>query len=626
MKGKAPARDRLVTAARALLASCLACIVAVHASLIGYKTFANVDEAYAFALGGRIVEGFKLYQGAISQRGPLMYYFYAVIAWMGGWDNIVCLRLWALAFASLHVGLVWWTAKRLGSSAAAILATLVAGYAMTVGLAGFDRFSLNGEYLQLPFVVFGAAACAFALRSRADKPRDRLVRLVAGGVAFGLAVSIKQSIAVHVLPVFVWVVANAIRNRSWKTALRDGAVFAFCLALPPAAFLVHAAANGTLSDLWFYCVTYNTAVHMALPWDGQTIRIAAFELRGNPMFGVLCLVVLALAAPSLVRRIREAIAKKSIRPVFRAFSVRSFFFLQALIGVVAAAWLRRFYPHYFIPAIPMLALALGLSIAQWSKCSRPIQRVLGPAAWAGMGTLLVLSAFETYALEAIDGMVEHDRLVLRVSKYIEATTQPGSRIFVWGFSPWLYQYSHRRPAGRYVFSTYVTGLVPFRHQDPEIEKGRIIPGSQEALLADLDHEKPDLVIDAGAILLARSMRSYEKTNAWLRANYCFEVRVRGYDIYRRKPDPNVPCAQPKFPQVQAAFNLGDSGRMGVPMSPAVDADQSYWLATIDEHAPQWFPDGPPPPQVELLVNIADARPNMRLDPKTAPRPPTAVLP
>ena len=53
----------------ATLAVSFVVVCAVHAPLIGYKAFANVDEAYAGAIGERLLEGFKLYDGAVSQRG-----------------------------------------------------------------------------------------------------------------------------------------------------------------------------------------------------------------------------------------------------------------------------------------------------------------------------------------------------------------------------------------------------------------------------------------------------------------------------------------------------------------------------------------------------------------------------
>src|SRR6478609_3744913 len=105
-----------------VLISGIVSIIAVQGPLIGYKTFANVDEAYAAALAERLLEGHKLYQGAVSQRGPLMYYLFEAFAALHGWDNIVALRLWALALAIAHVLLVYWLGTKLLSKPAAVVA------------------------------------------------------------------------------------------------------------------------------------------------------------------------------------------------------------------------------------------------------------------------------------------------------------------------------------------------------------------------------------------------------------------------------------------------------------------------------------------------------------------------
>ena len=42
-----------------------------------------------------------------------MYYAFEAIAWLHGWDNIVALRLWALAFCLAHLLRVAWIARKL---------------------------------------------------------------------------------------------------------------------------------------------------------------------------------------------------------------------------------------------------------------------------------------------------------------------------------------------------------------------------------------------------------------------------------------------------------------------------------------------------------------------------------
>jgi general stress protein CsbA len=580
-------------------------LIANHAPLIGYKYFANVDESYAVALAQRVLDGHALYHGAISQRGPLMYYAYALVAKTGGWDNIVNLRLWALAFAFLHVGLVYWGALRLVSRRAAIVATLVSVYALTLGLPPFDRFALNGEYLQLPPLVLGIVLGAIALR-RTTKRRRGL--LLWAGIALGAAVSVKQSAALHVAPALLWIGVRAHRDRSVRAALVDGATLLGGAAIIPALFVLHAATNGTLAEMYYYCVRYNVIVHVGEASWGLTP--ASFEAGGNRGYTLAIAVVTIAGVRAFALRARACVRERSFRPLFRAFALGQYLAIHLAVALISAASLRRFFSHYFILSIPILAFILGRLVDRMTRKVKP--ETMDTIYRGTLATLLALCTLETYALEKIDGRVAHDKLVTRLSSYIDATTAKDDRIFVWGFSPWLYAYSHRRPAGRYVFSTYVTGLVPWRHDDLKGEQKRIVPGSNEALMEDLDREKPELVIDAGSIMMARPLRTYPRWAAWLREHYCFEVRVRGFDVYRRKKDPATVCTAPGFPQPQRAYNF-----VGAPLEVAVpqtsDLDHTKWLFVPEDSLPAWYPESPRPPQVDLLVDPSEMKPNMRLE-------------
>lgn len=57
-----------------------AVVGAVHLPALLLGRYVNVDEGYASAIAERLEEGFRLYQGAVSQRGPLMYTFYEGLA------------------------------------------------------------------------------------------------------------------------------------------------------------------------------------------------------------------------------------------------------------------------------------------------------------------------------------------------------------------------------------------------------------------------------------------------------------------------------------------------------------------------------------------------------------------
>jgi 4-amino-4-deoxy-L-arabinose transferase-like glycosyltransferase len=549
----------------------LVAICAVHAPLIGYKSFANVDEAYAGAIAERLLEGFKLYDGAVSQRGPLMYYAYEGIAWLHGWDNIVALRCWALAFALAHLFGVWFLGRTLLRRPAAILATLIAAYALCFGFPAFDGYALHGETLQLPALLGATLLGALAMRIR--EPRARRLRLFAAGLAYGVATSIKQSVILHPAVLLVWMVIEAHRSRrSLRAFAADVGVLTASTLMVPVAFVLHAWREGTLKELIYYTVTYNREVHLrpapshSNPWLPNLF----FRLGDGTSFFIVVALLLAVSAPIVTRRIRASWRERSLWPLGRGFTVVHFLALNFAVAVASAASMFRFFPHYFLQAAPFGALCVGACLAPLGRSARWAS-ALRRVAWGWLGFVLFCAWLGTVFGEKVDGQVSYDRTVNDVSRYVRAITHPEDRIFVWGFSPWVYQFSHRRPAGRYVFETYVTGLVPWFWERLPIEHARIVPGSVEALLSDLDREKPAVVVDAGSIMLARPMRAYAPFAIWLHDNYCYDLRVGAFDVYMRKPPPTVifssPSGSKESPSPRLSTSFATGGVIGTRQLP-----------------------------------------------------------
>jgi hypothetical protein len=398
-----------------------------------------------------------------------------------------------------------------------------------------------------------------------------------------------------------WLVADMRRRRTRLTVLlADLGVLATACALVPAILLAHAAHEGTLSELYYYCVTYNRTVHLqptkeSLAWLPNVF----FRLGEATSFFLAIVFLVARAIPPLARRARALITTKSGWTLLRGFGAREYVAWNLVLSFIAASTMYRFFPHYYVQCLPFLALALGATADAWCRAKKT----------AAMARLvlttftcftLVASLLGCYFGERVDGRVAHDRTVQDVGKFIEASTQPSDRIFVWGFSSWLYGYSHRKPAGRYVFETYVTGLVPWFWEKLPVERARVVPGSVEALLGDLDRERPAVVVDAGSIMMARPMRAYPPFSNWLHEGYCFEVRVGAFDVYRRKEN-GAPCAYPYFPRPYASQDW--LGRvMPIPLPRTADFDTSRELPLGSYLSPIWFREAPTPKHLDAMFD------------------------
>ena len=574
-------------ARRAALALAVIAVVPVHLAIASFARYANVDEAYGIAIGERLNEGFKLYEGAVSQRGPLMYYLFALIARVFGWDSLGGIRAVALAVALAHLALVYWIGERLIGRWVGALAAVVSAYAIGFGFPTVDGVALNGETLLLPLLLVGIAVSGVAMLRPNHRARRWL--LVAAGVAFGAAIAIKPSAALHPAPLVVWMV---LRARSRARLLVDLAIYSLAVAAPMAAFLAHAAAIGTLKSLWYYCVTYNLSVHKRAAPEPFGLRPLYDHLGGHTAYFALVVLACAASLPRLYARARAALGARSARALGRGFGVRAYVGLHAVAALALASALPQQFAHYYVPATPLLALLVAaplpalLTDARLGAAARRLALVVAGFV-AAIG--VVLGGYTVYA----DGLVTHDANVGRAAAHIEGATRPDQRIFVWGFSPWLYGYAHRRPAGRFVFETYVTGFVPLYWEALATEPSRAVPGAMDALLADLDREQPELVIDAGSLMIARPMRAYPKASAWLHAGYCFESRVGAFDLYRRKKTPDASCPTAYFPCPHPPVDHWNRPLHWVTMPPVVDADDARVVPGGDWDPPHAFGDATP---------------------------------
>lgn len=595
---KTPSRSFRFPPIAALVVGFVA-IIAVHGPLIGYGTFANVDEAYAGALASRILDGHKLYVGAVSQRGPLMYYVYTAIAWLHGWDNIRALRLWALAIALLNVYAVYQFARSFLPRAGVVISTFLMSYALAFGVPPFDGLALHGESLQLPALTFGCLVGAHALRQRGDDKRRRLL-LAASGLLFGIAVAIKQSAALHPLTLSLWLYADARRNgRSTRRIFEDVALVISGTLLLPALFLVHAWLQGTLKEFYYYTVIYNRDVHLR-PTRKIFPLLTPFFLRLTEQTGYFAFIAatLSVVLPRTLQRLKGAIGSRSLAPLIRGFGLKAYLIANLTVAVASASALYRFFPHYFVQSLPFLSLTVGALLAPLAS-RKLYAKAFSRLAVGAHVTLIGAAALGTVFGERVDGRVTHDRTPQLCGKLIASTTRPDDRIFVWGFSPWIYQYAHRKPAGRFVFETYVTGFVPWFWDRLELEKSRIVPGSVEALLDDLEREKPEIVVDAGSVMMSRPMRGYEKPGRWLNEKYCFEYRIAAFDLYRRRPEGKA-CPQPFVPLPYEAVNWNGTP-MGIPLPLSFDRSHEKRLPYGNFMKPIWFSEGPPPPAIVFEV-------------------------
>jgi len=293
-----------------------------------------------------------------------------------------------------------------------------------------------------------------------------------------------------------------------------------------------------LREFWFYFVSYGSRVHLdPVTWSD---RLQAFrvQIAGRWTFGVPFLVALGLAAITW----RRTLSQQGVGVLLLG---------HALLGMAMALLTGRTFGHYFLQADGFAALFVVVAVsgaaASWV---RPGRLRSGLTAGAAVACLVVLLVGQSHVWRTLRegswGEWFHGTMVPSEEPIAQAVvqhSQEGDTIFVWGFRGDVYLNTQRKPASRFVFSVFLSGVVPWYEESPRVQERRIVPGSHALLLSELRATQPRVIVDAGFSMLHRYMAQFPELRRYLEEHYTL-VQVatifgEGFPeeripIYRRK--------------------------------------------------------------------------------------------
>lgn len=460
----------------------------------------NVDEAIHATAARIILDGGVLYRDAIDQRTPLSYHAVAAVMAVFGTDNFWAVRGAIALLIAATAFLLFLAGRSLrGLSAGLGAAGLYALLSSSLLYPG-DAYAANTEW----FVAFFSTAAAVVFLTGTNPPGSR--RLVTAGFLLGCSFLSKQPALLDLAaPAAVLVYAG------WRQALPRRTLLARLLAIgagwciPVLLTLGYFAARGALREYVFYTWTYNLTYYgPEITATGRLDALAMpFRLVGTAQPWLLG--VWAAGALFVLHRLvqrQPTPQENATNPSFVFLAVWS---LASLGGVASSG---RGFEHYSIQFLAPLCLGGGLVLA----------RLLSEVAGSGLGRFRRLAAAVLLAL-VIYGlgsaiMPARQRTLpidpsIRVATYIRAHSAPADRIFVWGFHPDIYGFADRRPASRYIFASFVTGLIPWTNTAPERDTTyAIVPGAMENLLHDLAARPPLYIVDCSAGPYNRHWQKY----------------------------------------------------------------------------------------------------------------------
>ena len=199
-----------------------------------------------------------------------------------------------------------------------------------------------------------------------------------------------------------------------------------------------------------------------------------------------------------------------------------FWLLVSLAGVAAGL---RFFPRYYFQLLPVAVLLAARGFARMQGRRRLVALLL----------LIPLVRFApTYYMAARDTEwrdTAMDRDSRAAAAMVNAQAKAGDTLFVWGYRPEIYVYSHLPAATRFLDSQPLTGVPADRHltQSTPVETEE-----SRARRAELGASRPTFVVDGlGEYNRRLAITEFADLHPWM-AMYREVGRSAGSVIYRRQ--------------------------------------------------------------------------------------------
>ncbi len=491
-----PTNGRTRTASVALLAVAALAFVLLR---LPYATLPlERDEGEYAYVAQRMLAGDVPYRDAFDQKPPGIFAVYALALGLFG-ESEGAIRGSLYAWTAATAVALHFAARALAGPLAAAFAVLVFAVSSTdprmmANVANTEHFVL------LPMVL--SLGCL--LRALRD---GRTRWWLACGALAGTACCFKQVAAVHAAYLGVAaVLVLARRPRGGTLAVRALAGMgagALAVLLPVALVF---AARGALEPFLDAVIRHNIVYAGEVSWEQGWFQLRVAAGRLAPGLGVLAL--LAAAGAALPGRGRALLA---------GFAVAS------LAAVSIGLYFR---PHYFVLALPALAVLSGVALA---AAARPLLRRRAPLAAAGVAALcLLVLAPPVLANRTFLTAPSQDALAReiwgdnpfpearRIGRYIGRTSAPEDTVYVVGSEPEIFFYAGRESATRYIY--FYPLLSPFADARPR----------QEEALAEVAERRPLYVVwvNISTSLMLRSGSDphvLEASAALLEREYALEL-------------------------------------------------------------------------------------------------------
>jgi 4-amino-4-deoxy-L-arabinose transferase-like glycosyltransferase len=455
-------------------------------------TLWNVDESIHAAVAHRMIDGGLLYRDAIDQRTPLTYYVFKGVFTIFGSYNLAAVRALVTALIGGTACLLFLLGRRAIAPSTAWWALVIFVALSSNLLAPADAYAANTEWFAIFFT--SAGACVLWLALRRSSPGLAL----GAGASFALAFLSKQPALLDALPPLIVIAYGAwTKHWTWQTAGRIAWFYVIGFLVVIALTLAHLAWRGGLAPAIFYTWSYNLNYYgpEISRLDRVLTALVPFQLMGKNYLWLLVVMVIALGV-SAVRLVQfqPRTTEQSENPWLLYVFL---WFVTSLAGATAGG---RGFEHYYIQWLPAASLLAAWVLGLFTQAVMRGSKSPGLIRGAARATVVLLGVLALHLVIRPMGTrhapVPPEDPAARASAFIRAHTRPDETIFVWGFNPDIYLYTQRPPASRFVYCSFLTGLIPWTNLAPEKDtRYAIVPGAMDQLLSDLERARPAFIVD-----------------------------------------------------------------------------------------------------------------------------------
>lgn len=543
----------------------------------------NIDEAIHAAAARTILDGGVLYRDAVDIRNPLSYYAFAGVFAVWGENNLAAVRFFVALLIAATAFFLYAAGRALRQSLAGIAAALLYVALSSAVFYEGDAYAANTEW----FLAFFSSAAAALFLAGGTTPSPR--RVFGTGALMAAAFLSKQPALLEAaVPFGVLLYLGRTQALPARTTLRRLLILiaGWMTVVGPVA--IYFWATGALRDAVFYTWTYNLSYYGAeiTAADRFASLFGPFQLLGAAQAALV--VLWAAGAFGALYRLaqRQPTAAESATNPGLVYIA-----LWTLLAWAGAASSGRTFGHYTIELLPAFCLGTGLvcgALADVVRRAGPL-----PGRVLAAGVLAFLAWQVVGAARDSRGRTLADDSSRRLANYIREHSTPADRIFVWGFHADIYLNSDRKPASRYLFGTFITGMIPWTNSAPGIDTTyAIVPGTMDNLLRDLAARTPLFIVDCSAGP-NRSWQKYplEKFPAlhqYVRANYRLvepaRFQLQGYRLYERLQPGEAPDRVGTLSPLPAAL----AAKLGLP---ALAAPLAPAFAAAPNGADRFLADG-----------------------------------